>query len=265
MRGLKTISCGSFISRKSPGWIERNHSDNRKSKIENRKSLGPNLLDLREGILRDENLVCDKHVSHRERLRLLFLSRRRRRSHGHVLKVAERLVSDVVVCRKDDEHSPNTIKPMSFKEFMGLLGFALGEGDRIGHGDVAGFQMSGKCRQDGDASLLLVDLLRIVARLDRQCHATVGIVRRPDRSLSGVTGLFLLVRLPASSADLASGLRLLRALALVRLFRNDCPVEGGIGRGSFRQLLAEAVLADDLAVLTLNLNCVSHLLTSPPC
>src|SRR5262249_28029670 len=60
---------------------------------------------------------------------------------------------------------------------------------------------------------LLVDPLRVVARLWAVHHAAAGELGCADRALPGATGALLLVRLPATAGDLAAGLGLVRALA----------------------------------------------------
>src|SRR5512140_332228 len=71
----------------------------------------------------------------------------------------------------------------------------------------------------------------------------MGVMGSSNRSLSRIAGLLLLVRLATAAPDLASRLRLLRALSSVCLFGVDGTVERAGGCGCFGQLLAEFNLA----------------------
>ena len=63
--------------------------------------------------------------------------------------------------------------------------------------------------------------LGVVARRGAVDRAAAGELRRAGRALTGAAGALLLVRLPATAADLAAGLGVVRALARRRELRDD--------------------------------------------
>ncbi|GMA88030.1 hypothetical protein GCM10025868_32800 [Angustibacter aerolatus] len=98
-------------------------------------------------------------------------------------------------------------------------GVAVEQGGQ--HVDAVGAGPVGERTAQGGRLHLLGRALAVVARLRAVDDATTGELRRARRALAGATGALLAVGLATATADLATGLRRVRALASRGLLGHD--------------------------------------------
>src|SRR5690606_12554540 len=152
--------------------------------------------------LAEDHVVVDQHVVGVELVR---------RDQVDVLEVAGRQPLQFLVAREHHEH-PLAAGQRS-QGLLRLLGGGLLALDQRGddvHLVVARPVGQGTA-QGGDLHLLR-GALRVVARRRAVDRATAGELRGADRALTGAAGALLAVLLGATAADLATGLRVVRAL-----------------------------------------------------
>src|SRR5690625_1628325 len=142
----------------------------------------------------------------------------------HVLQVAQRLPSEVVVAGDHREHG--AVDTDAFEH----LRSGAGRGNSVDaevlhhvHATTAG--PVGKRAAQGGCLHLLRGALAVVARARAVDDATAGPLRGADRTVTGAPGALLAPGLPATAADLAAGLDLVGALTRSSLLRHHDMVD----------------------------------------
>src|SRR5690606_3879569 len=104
---------------------------------------------------------------------------------------------------------------------VGELGFRLRELELLDRDEFAGRRAIEQSAAERELLHLGVDLFRVVARLRAEHHATTAPERRTRGAGAGAAGALLAKRLLAAAAHFTAGLRRMRALAVVRVDRDD--------------------------------------------